>query len=548
VTAVYRGGADKSDPRSAIVDELLSVYEADDGTVWVGTYGGGLKKIDIARNDIQRYAEPEEHGRNIVHSIVPDEQGSLWMSTEGGVSRFDPKTNTFERYYPADGLQGLSYTLGSHYKDSTGLIYFGGIRGLNVFRPSQIKRADYRAPIVLRRFQVDGKEVFGTGLEQAQKSGLSLAFNHKVLTFDFSVLSFVDPEASHYMYRIEGLHDWVDLGTRHFVTINTLPSGTYTLHVKGKSRTGAWNEDGIKLAMHVAVPPWRTWWAYASYAVIVLLIVAMFVRWQRTKLATAQREGRLAIVEQDLALTGAVQSGFLPEHNEFNTERVHVRGFYQPADACSGDWWWHEPLPDERHVILVGDVTGHGPGPAMVTAAVATAFRVLIEAGLDNVRQGLELLNREVLRVAKGQYHMTMAALELDEATGRWTLHSAGGPPMLSLNKDGQHHVHFCPGCPLGTETEFETGMVEGILAPSGRLLLYTDGIPEIELPNGNALGMRRFARLYEQTRTQPVDIAASTIVQHAEQAQAGRPQLDDWTFTLIEWSGGQVSAPTRRP
>jgi sigma-B regulation protein RsbU (phosphoserine phosphatase) len=209
---------------------------------------------------------------------------------------------------------------------------------------------------------------------------------------------------------------------------------------------------------------------------------------------------------------------------------------YRPADACGGDWWWHEPLSGGRHVVMVGDVTGHGPGPAMVTAAVATAFRVLIENGLDDVTHALELLNREVLRVARGKYHMTMAALEIDEATGQWILYSAGAPPILTLGQSGKHKVHFCAGAPLGTETGFETGRVEGQLEPSDRILIYTDGIPEIALANGGVFGMRRFAQLFERTHGQTLRDAAAAIVLHADQSNGGQRQADDWTFAMIEW------------
>ena len=153
------------------------------------------------------------------------------------------------------------------------------------------------------------------------------------------------------------------------------------------------------------------------------------------------------------------------------------------------------------------------------------------------MHQSLRRLNHEVLRVAKGKYHMTMAVLELEEATGKWILHSAGSPPMLSLNQAGKHRVHFCPGTPLGTENGFETGQIEGKLQPQERLLIYTDGIPEIILPNGNVMGMRRFAQLYEQTRSQHLRDAAGAILTHADAVRGQSAQTDDWTFTMIEWA-----------
>ncbi|MEJ7598946.1 MAG: SpoIIE family protein phosphatase [Kofleriaceae bacterium] len=142
-----------------------------------------------------------------------------------------------------------------------------------------------------------------------------------------------------------------------------------------------------------------------------------------------------------------------------------------------------------------------------------------------------------MLRVAKGNYHMTMTALELDEATGAWILHSAGGPPILGLNPSGNHRVHFCAGAPLGTSVGFEVGRIEGRLEPSERMLMYTDGIPEIELPNGQVVGMRRFAQLYERTRGSHIRDAAATILAHATTTLGQNPQADDWTFAMIEWS-----------
>ena len=55
-------------------------------------------------------------------------------------------------------------------------------------------------------------------------------------------------------------------------------------------------------------------------------------------------------------------------------------------------------------------------------------------------------------------------------------------------------------------------------------------------LPNGQMLGMRKFAQQFEQTRVQSLRDAAATILGHADLARGDAPQNDDWTFTLIEW------------
>jgi ligand-binding sensor domain-containing protein len=538
VSAVYRQGAKANETRNNI-DEILTIHEADDGNVWVGSYGGGLRKIVPGTTSAQVFIDQEESGRNTVFSLIPDKQGFLWEATHGGVSKFDPKTGTFERYYPADGLQGLSYSLGSVFKDSTGIIYFGGIRGTNVFRPEQIKRKEYKAPIVLRRFQVDGKDV-------ASGEDLSLAFNHKVLTLDFSVLSFMDPQASQYKYRIEGLHDWVDIGTRHFVTINTLPSGSYTIQVKGKSRTGSWNEEGIRLAVKVSPPPWRTWWAFVIYGVLLVGIIGLFILRQRTQLAALRRSHRLSELEREIALTSAIQEGCLPAERSVRDGAFMLEGFYRSAAECGGDWWSYE-VRGNRYLVVVGDATGHGAGSAMVTAAAVACFRSLQMIADDNAR--MLAMNEEVLRVSRGLYHMTLTAVDLDIVTGEFVVLSAGGVPVFSMPPGERPRVLMCPGTPLGS-SNFELGHLSGRLQPGERLMVLTDGIPEVALANSNLLGPRGVANLYMETRNQKLDEALQQLISKVEGLQVGG-QDDDWTVVMMQWGNPVVyerAAPAVAP
>jgi two-component system sensor histidine kinase ChiS len=525
------------DPASLSSDDVLSIYRARNGSVWLGTYGGGLNRLDPSTGKVQRYTTSNSQLPNDgVFGVLPDEDGKLWLSTNGaGLVQFDPRTSDVQIYHATDGLQDNEFSQGSFARMKSGKLLFGGLGGFNAFFPREITRDPYVPPVVVTGFKVFNQEL---KLERPIWTLPSIDISYSdSFELQFAALSFAAPGRNRYAYKLEGFDDKFIETDHQFATYTKLDGGNYLLRVRAANRHGVWNETGIALKLSVAPPLWRTWPAFGVYVVLLAGLVYLLFRMQQQKVRRIEREGRLAVVERDLALSGAVQSGFLPEYNEINSQHVHLFGFYRAADACSGDWWWHE-LIGRRHVILVGDVTGHGPGPAMVTAAVATAFRVLTGSGLADVKQALELLNQVVLHVAKGKYHMTMTALELDEMTGWWVVHSAGAPPILSLDQSGRHKVHFCPGSPLGTESTFEIGRIEGRMTPFERILMYTDGIPEISLPNGTVLGMRRFAQIYERTRNQGLKDAAAAIVQLADQTQQGKPQTDDWTFTLIEWKG----------
>ena len=524
------------DPTTIGHDDVTSIYVEKNGPVWVGTYGGGLGRLDAQTAKVERFNMANSGlTNNGVLGILPGDDGKLWLSTNGGgLNAFDPKAKTWNAYYAADGLQDNEFNQGAYYRAPSGELFFGGSRGFNAFFPKAIVRDPYAPPVVLTAVKVLNQEVsLARPIWMLPTLEVSYTDSFEV---QFAALAFAAPQRNRYAYKLEGFDEDFIETDRPFASYTKLDGGKYTLRIRAANRHGVWTEQPIALSISVTPPWWRTWQAFIAYLIILGSAVFLLFRIQRERVRRAEREGRLAVVERDLELSGAVQTGFLPEMNEIATNRVDIYGFYRPADACGGDWWWHEPLMGGRHIVMVGDVTGHGPGPAMVTAAVATAFRVLIENGLDDPEQGLHLLNREVLRVAKGKYHMTMAALEINETTGRWVLYNAGAPPILSLSQQGKHRVHFCPGSPLGTEHGFEIGRVEGQLQPTERILIYTDGIPEILLPNGNVLGMRRFAQIYEKTRPQPLRDVAGTILAHADQTRGNQPQLDDWTFALLEW------------
>ncbi len=531
----YRHKAD--DPSSLSNDDVLTIVRDATG-VWVGTYGGGLNHLDPATGKWEKFTRDNSKLTNdVVLGILPDDAGKLWLSTNGGgLVQLDPKTKTFVAYDSTDGVQDNEFGQGAFMRTKSGELFFGGVGGFNAFMPKDITPNAYVPPIVMSGLKIFNEEIkLPRPIWTLPPIAVSYSDSFEV---QFAALSFAAPTKNRYAYRLEGFDDKFIETDRPYATYTKLAGGHYTLRVRASNEHGTWNETGIALDIAVAPPIWRTWPAFAIYVVVLAAVGFLLFRMQQQKLRRVERESRLAVVERDLELTGAVQSGFLPEYNEVNEPHFQLYGFYRAADACSGDWWWHQSF-GQRHIVMVGDVTGHGPGPAMVTAAIATAFQLLSASGngLADVRQALELLNGVVLNVAKGKYHMTMAALELDEATGRWILHSAGAPPILTLDQKGKHKIEFCAGAPLGTEFEFEIGRLEGKLQSGERILIYTDGIPEITLPSGNVLGMRRFAQIYETTRPQNLATAAATIVHMADQTQQGKPQADDWTFTLVEWN-----------
>lgn len=214
----------------------------------------------------------------------------------------------------------------------------------------------------------------------------------------------------------------------------------------------------------------------------------------------------------------------------------NIASYYHPASETGGDWFFVRE-DEERLTLMVGDVTGHGTAPALVTASVAGATNVL-DLHNEKPERVLEELNGVVLRTGFGQYQMTCLYMQLEKRARRYRLASAAHPYPMFLAASGVTRARPQPGFLLG---EVERGgawpVTEGALDPGALVLLYTDGIVENTNARGQSYGMGRLTRGLEQLAksndTGPCDRILGEVVKGAQQFYGQRPPDDDVTLLL---------------
>ena len=131
------------DPASLPADTVFSLHRASDGVLWVGTLGGGLARMTGLSTDAPRFTTfGVEDGlpNGVVYAIRPDDDGGLWVSTNNGLSRFDPSSRRFDNFSERHGLQGKEFNFGSSLRSADGTLYFGGMDGYNAFQPESLMR------------------------------------------------------------------------------------------------------------------------------------------------------------------------------------------------------------------------------------------------------------------------------------------------------------------------------------------------------------------------------------------------------------------------
>ena len=303
--ATWGGGLDRFDTRTGVwthyrhdpddvntlaEDYIMSVFSDAQGVLWLGTYGGGLDRFDPATETFAHFTEATSGLPNdVVYAIEGDADGRLWISTNRGLTRFDPATGRFRTFGLQNGLQDLEFNAVVSYRASSGELFFGGIRGFNRFFPGRIIDDPAPPPVVLTRLRIRGVPVEigdGSPLEQALPftRELRLHTEQHDLALTFAALDFTNPAGNRYRYRLEGYDEaWFESGPERTATFTNLDPGRYTFRVQAATSAGVWSEDGATLALVVAMPWWGRWWAYVSYALLALGLGTALYRARRAR-------------------------------------------------------------------------------------------------------------------------------------------------------------------------------------------------------------------------------------------------------------------------
>lgn len=255
---------------------VFSVAEDRDGNIWLGTKDHGLFRWTKS-NQISRDFRLDHFGKSTaleystIYGIEPDFKGNLWCSTQNGIVKLDPNGQLIKRFTIADGLQGNDFSFGASFTSREGLIYFGGINGYNRFDPDQIDTDSAPSPMRLTGIHLPQRDERNLGSVADLKS-LQLTHNDHFVTFEFSVLDFIDSDRNQFRYMLRNFDpDWIDNGNRNTATYTNLPAGEYVFRAQGANSAGVWNRDGITLRVRVLPPPWYTAWAYSLYVVAFIL-------------------------------------------------------------------------------------------------------------------------------------------------------------------------------------------------------------------------------------------------------------------------------------
>ncbi len=213
-----------------------------------------------------------------------------------------------------------------------------------------------------------------------------------------------------------------------------------------------------------------------------------------------------------------------------------IAGWYLPAEETGGDFFDFQDLPAGGLAVILGDVSGHGSGPAQVAATCCALFRATLSRTLEPAEVITEV-NQLLCRNELDDRFVTAFFGVLHHEGHRLTYASAGQGPILYYSRaKGTIDELVIQGFPLGLPPGLCFGPSEDIeLGPGDILALVTDGFFEWFNNAGECFGIERTKAQLTRDRDQPAAEIMRRLHACVRDFAGGSPQPDDLTAVVIK-------------
>ena len=293
---------------------------------------------------------------------------------------------------------------------------------------------------------------------------------------------------------------------------------------------------------------------YFVYAGLILtggILAAIVAGRIRKHVAAALREAELKYqldqVNHDLDIARSIQQDLLPAQSP-SLENFDIAGWNEPANQTGGDYFDWQTLPDGRLAISLADATGHGIGPALVSALCRAYARasLVVDNEHDKV---LERLNRLLADDLSANRFVTFALVFLDPAKSEVEVLSAGHGPILWYKHATNEIENLeAQGIPLGmiAGVTYEKALLRK-LEPNDMIVLVTDGFYEWENPSGEEFGLQRLDSVILQSQDCGAEEVIARLRLAVEDFCKGTEQKDDLTAVILKrkpvetWTTGRL-------
>ena len=260
---------------------LNDILVESDSIIWIATYKHGLYKCsydETSIHPIKRYDTQDGLAGNRPNQFLRDADGTLWVSSQNGISFYSRETDQFRSFGKRDGLLS-TIVRGMDIHD--GLLYAHHAEGFSIAEVEVLKQARNPVEVLIHTISI-GDSTYRHRDIQAL-SGAQVPYHQNDLAIEYVALNYSDPQAIEYSYRLKEIQDWTSAKSNERIArYPDLEPGEYTFEIIASAGIG--NPGPVSMFSIVITPPF--WQTRVFQIAIGLLVIG--VLWYLLKLRERQ--------------------------------------------------------------------------------------------------------------------------------------------------------------------------------------------------------------------------------------------------------------------
>ena len=269
--------------------QAFYIHEDSNHDIWVGSSVGLYQYPGGDPEHLVRYTTSEGLPNNFIHGILEDGKGRLWITTNRGLSCFNPSEKTFLNYTKQDGLSHEQFNTYGACKTKDGMFYLGSLKGITYFNPYEFVDNPFSPNAVITGATIMNQPIMlikdgAASVFQAENGrllGMTFPSSMKFFSIRFSVINYLSGRRNLFAYKLEGFDDdWIystQAISMRGANYSNLPPGKYTFKVKACNNNGRWNETPAEFFVHITPMWYQTWWAKTIFVLFTLSILVLVV-------------------------------------------------------------------------------------------------------------------------------------------------------------------------------------------------------------------------------------------------------------------------------
>lgn len=241
--------------------------------------------------------------------------------------------------------------------------------------------------------------------------------------------------------------------------------------------------------------------------------------------------------KQDLLEASEIQMSLINKNFSAFTDRddVDLFAIYKPARIVSGDLFDFFFLDRDNLFFSIGDVSGKGISAAFFMSVAQTLIKS--NSRLKAPGKIVSGANNELFTVNQHQFFLTLFVGVLNLKTGMLKYCNAAHTPSLILNSKGEvTELNELHGMPLGLYPKREYTEASVKLVPGNSLVLYSDGVTELQNEDNQHFGIQRFFQILSPLSVMKPQVLIEKIEKNLESFQGNMKQADDITILVLQF------------